>query len=144
MQLKPDYYYEQSAAIPVIRDDEGLHIVLITTRKRRRWIVPKGIVEPGWSPMESACKEAREEAGVTGTGLGESMGSYTYEKWGGICSVQVFVLLVGECMDHWEEDMDRDRCLLPIERAAERVDEPDLRDMILRLPAFLAARAGPV
>ncbi|WP_153885555.1 NUDIX domain-containing protein [Microvirga tunisiensis] len=38
--------------------------MLVTTRGRKRWIVPKGWPVPGLQPYESAAREAFEEAGL--------------------------------------------------------------------------------
>jgi phosphohistidine phosphatase len=66
--------------------------------------VPKGIVELGLSPMESAKKEALEEAGVN-VSLGNNfLGSYSYKKWGGKCTVKVYAMEVRTVHDNWEED----------------------------------------
>ena len=50
-------------------------VLLVTTLRTRRWILPKGWPHPGLSLPESAAREALEEAGVTGrieaTPLGE-------------------------------------------------------------------------
>ncbi|MGD2064397.1 MAG: NUDIX domain-containing protein [Nitrospirota bacterium] len=38
-------------------------------RAYRYWDFPKGLVEPGKDPMEAACREAREEAGLVRLGF---------------------------------------------------------------------------
>ena len=55
-------FFKQSGVIPVLDN----RLVLITSRKSERWIIPKGYVEKGLSPSESAAKEAYEEAGLIG------------------------------------------------------------------------------
>lgn len=58
----------QSAALPDRATSEGsLEVLLVTSRKRRRWILPKGKVAAGMLPHRSAAREAMEEAGVVGT-----------------------------------------------------------------------------
>jgi phosphohistidine phosphatase len=64
MRNKPDYFYRQSGVIPVRKTDEGVEVLLVRSRSGRRWVIPKGIVEPCLSPAASAPKEAEEEAGV--------------------------------------------------------------------------------
>jgi phosphohistidine phosphatase len=63
----PDWIYRQSAVIAYRRRPRGVEVLLITSRKGTRWVLPKGVVEPGLSPATSAAKEALEEAGVRGT-----------------------------------------------------------------------------
>ena len=56
----PARWIRQAAAIPV-RD--GL-VCLITSSNGRRWVMPKGMMEPGKSTGEIALQEAWEEAGI--------------------------------------------------------------------------------
>lgn len=136
MREQPDYYYEQSAVIPVQRQGDNLKILMITSRKGRRWIVPKGIIESDLSPADSAAKEALEEAGVVGIVLPELLGSFSYDKWGGTCDVQVFVMRVTEVLDSWLEDF-RQRAWVDWGDAMERIEEPELRALLERLPDYL-------
>lgn len=62
----PEWMYRQSAVIPYRFGADGLEVLLITSRKRKRWVLPKGVVEPGMTPAGSAEKEAFEEAGIEG------------------------------------------------------------------------------
>ncbi|NET56922.1 MAG: NUDIX hydrolase [Symploca sp. SIO2E6] len=79
-------YIKQSGVIPY-RLREGItEVLLITSINSKRWIIPKGLVEPGMTPQDSAAKEAWEEAGVIGEVLPTLMGTYDYRKWGGICN----------------------------------------------------------
>src|SRR5512134_1206580 len=45
---------------------EGSRILLIATQEGRRWQLPKGHIEAGETPEETAVREVREETGVTG------------------------------------------------------------------------------
>lgn len=54
---------QHSAGGLVVRPGE---ILLISTQNGRRWQLPKGHIEPGESPEETAVREVREETGVTG------------------------------------------------------------------------------
>lgn len=55
---KPEWFYRQSGVIPYRWQQEELQVLLITNRRNRRWVIPKGIVEPELSPAASAVKEA--------------------------------------------------------------------------------------
>ncbi len=123
---KPDWIYRQSAVVPIV---DG-KIVMITSRRKKRWIVPKGIVEPNLSPAESAAQEALEEAGLVGVVRPEPIGTYRYDKWGGTCTVEVFVLDVVEFLDGWEEKRFREREIVSVDEAASRVTEPELQRII--------------
>lgn len=136
MKERPDYYYTQSSVIPVRRRDNHLEILLITSRKSKRWIVPKGIIESGLSPLDAAAKKALEEAGVLGQVFPEILGTFDYEKWGGTCSVQVFVMEVTQVKDLWLENF-RSRVWLDWEDAIRRIDLLALQDVLKKLPDFL-------
>ena len=82
MRTKPDGYYVQSAVIPYRRDEGRVEILLITSRKRRRWVLPKGVCEPDMTAADSAAKEAMEEAGVRGSVSTETVGRYRYREVG--------------------------------------------------------------
>ncbi len=129
---RPDGFYRQSAAIPWRRRRGRVEVLLITSRKRKRWVVPKGIHEPGLSAGESAAKEALEEAGVAGALTAEPLGRYEYRKWGGTCRVEVYGLRVDRVLEEWPESF-RERAWLAPEAAAARLDEPDLQRLVLAL-----------
>jgi 8-oxo-dGTP pyrophosphatase MutT (NUDIX family) len=117
MPNKPAWLFRQSAAIPFLRDGAALKIVLITSNSSGQWIVPKGVVEQGLSPWESAAKEALEEAGVVGEISAETITEYEYEKWGGTCRVEVFAMEVSEVLAEWDEMHARERCIVDVDRA---------------------------
>ena len=139
MPTKPEWFYRQSGAICVREFSEGVEVLLVTSRRRKRWIVPKGIVERELTPAESAAKEAWEEAGVRGDLLPRPLGTYRYEKWGGTCTVEVFFLRVEEVADRWPES-DRRRRWFLVGDAAEKLREPDLAEFVRRIPDFLAGQ----
>ncbi|MEL6104638.1 MAG: NUDIX domain-containing protein, partial [Planctomycetota bacterium] len=56
----------QSGAIPHLEVAGEVHLVLITSHTTGGWVLPKGSIEPGMTPEESAANEAFEEAGVIG------------------------------------------------------------------------------
>ncbi|MGH8628334.1 MAG: NUDIX hydrolase, partial [Gammaproteobacteria bacterium] len=112
--------------------------LLVSSRGGARWVVPKGVVEIGMSPVESACKEAYEEGGVRGNASEAPIGEYTYEKWGGDCTVSVYLLRVSEVLDDWPESDERTRRWVSIGEASEAVREPGLRAMIGRLEELVA------
>ena len=126
----PDWIYKQSGVIPYRFIDDQIQILLVTSRSGRRWVIPKGIIEPDLSPQESAQKEAYEEAGVSGEISGKSLGTYSYKKWGGTCTVTVFLLKVEEILEDWEESYLRTREWMSVEEAVTRVDERKLKDLI--------------
>lgn len=120
-----------------VGDEGGAELLLITSRRTGRWVIPRGNPIDGLDPPQSAAQEAFEEAGLTGIVSTQAIGSYEYEKIkrGGDsvpAEVLVFPLRVTGQSDDWPERHERDtRWFLP-EEAAASVDEPGLKDIILR------------
>lgn len=135
--------YQQAAVIPWRRrkTDGAIEIAMITSLSGKRWIVPKGLVDPGELPHESAAREAGEEAGLFGTTHPDPVGRYRYRKWGGTCVVDVFLMCVSRAAESWDEQDMRDRTWLPVEEAAARIREDDLARMILNIERHIDARA---
>ena len=116
----------QAAVIPLADGRVGL----VTSSSGRRWVVPKGMIDPGHSAGEAALVEAWEEAGLDGVLDPEPVGSYLYEKYGRTHHVLVYLLRVTEeAMDWPERDVRRRQWVDPAE-AVDRVDEPGLKEII--------------
>jgi 8-oxo-dGTP pyrophosphatase MutT (NUDIX family) len=116
----------QAGVIPV-RDGQ---ICVVSSRSGKRWVVPKGCLEPGKSAAEIALQEAWEEAGLVGVLQPEPVGTYLYEKAGLTCHVTVFVMNVTDTAENWPEQSIRQRSWLSIEKALARIDDPGLRKLI--------------
>lgn len=58
MAQKTSKVLQQSGVIPYRIIEGKVEILLITTRKRQGWVIPKGGLCKGMSPHESAAKEA--------------------------------------------------------------------------------------
>jgi 8-oxo-dGTP pyrophosphatase MutT (NUDIX family) len=117
---------EQSGVLPIA----GEMVVLITARGSGRWIVPKGYIEKGMTPAESAAKEAWEEAGIVGSVLDEEIGAYSYRRPSGIFSVRVYPLEVESLLDEWEEMHVRQRRLVTPSEAIEMIDHKELKALV--------------
>jgi 8-oxo-dGTP pyrophosphatase MutT (NUDIX family) len=135
MKRRPSWFYQQSGVIAYRLVSEELEVLLISSRRRKRWVIPKGVIDPGSTASESACKEAYEEAGIRGNISSNPLGEYQYEKWGGICTVQVFVMEVQTVLETWPEASIRERHWMSPEAAARSVDEPELQHLILKVPS---------
>lgn len=121
-----------------------VEVLLITSRDTGRWIIPKGWPISGLTPADTAAREAWEEAGVEGEVVAEELGVFGYDKAMGLrqsvpCSVQVFGLRVAELKDKFPEKRERRRKWFGLEKAARKVAEPELRQLLLALPDRLAA-----
>ena len=67
------------------------------------------------------------------------LGQYQYEKWGGVCTVDVFPMRVTELAEdeHWEE-RHRERKWVSPKAAAKLLREPELRAIVHRLEQSLS------
>lgn len=99
---------KQIAALPIVETEDGPLVLLITTRARGRWTIPRGWPKPGVPDAELAAREAFEEAGVEGDVGEEPIGHFLYTKrlhlfsWAR-CDVEVYKLAVGCQLLDWPE-----------------------------------------
>jgi 8-oxo-dGTP pyrophosphatase MutT (NUDIX family) len=134
-----DEMCRQSGVIPYRDTDACREILLITSKKKGNWIIPKGIVEPHLSAPVSAQKEAFEEAGVMGDVRHEPVGVYHTHKWGGRCIVQVYPMRVTAQYAQWPEQDARSRQWFSIDRAVTRPVNRELQTCIAQLRGDRAA-----
>lgn len=110
-------------------------VLLITSRRTNRWIVPKGWPQTGMTPGEGALTEAWEEAGVKGKVFDRSLGLFSYAKKveDGIlpCVAMVYPVKVTKLAKEFPEAGQRKREWFSPKKAATLVQEPELA-MILR------------
>ncbi len=138
----------QVAALPVRFTADGRsQILMITTRRNRKWIVPKGWHIPGLSPHDAAAREAFEEAGVRGTVLSRPVGSYAFcktrrERPDLDCQVDVYLLYVREELNDWPERAGRQRLWCDVADAAERAGHEGLGTLIAQIAPKLAQIGG--
>jgi 8-oxo-dGTP pyrophosphatase MutT (NUDIX family) len=124
----------------VVRGDE---VLVIVPRGRRRVLgLPKGGMNPGETPEQTAAREVREETGITVT-VGERLGQvdYTYRRGGRSIQKTVhFYLCTFEEGDTADHDHEVDDVLwLPLEAARRRLSYPGERRMIDQALSVLAA-----
>jgi phosphohistidine phosphatase len=139
----PAWIYRQSGMLPYRWRGGKLQVLLISSRSGKRWLLPKGIVEPGMSAADSALKEALEEAGVDGVGGVRPLGSYRDKKWGGTCEVEIYPLRVRDELEEWPESQIRRRRWLSVRKAMRRIDNKRLRRLIENLPAAACRDDAP-
>ncbi len=136
----------QSGVVPYRFTGDGLQILLITSSSGTRWVVPKGQIAPGLTPLESAVKEAYEEAGIVGVTGSHPVGAYEYLKRGARRICDLYPMSVARMLAKWPE-MGRERLWMPPHRAIKRADHPGLDRCIralcdrLRLAALRQAAA---
>lgn len=137
----------QYGALPWRLGRSGIEVLLVTSRRRGRWIVPKGWLVKGRSPAQSAAREAFEEAGVIGRAYPTPIGDYVCMKFAADgsaepCRVTLFSLHVQGTLINWREKGQRQRRWYPAAAAPGVLAEPDLARLVDAWQSRLAASAG--
>jgi predicted phosphate transport protein (TIGR00153 family) len=113
----------------------GVEVLLITSKERRRWVIPKGNPIPFFLNYETAAREAFEEAGIEGRIATAPIGTYRYDKRRrsgrpAAAIVTVYPFLVTREAENWPERRERERRWFPSAAAAAAVDEPELKALL--------------
>jgi 8-oxo-dGTP pyrophosphatase MutT (NUDIX family) len=119
----------QAAALIIHRE----RVCLVTASSGRRWIIPKGTLEPGQTAEQCAAIEAWEEAGIRGRVRGRMMTRYEATKYGQRCRVSVYRLEVKRIADDWPECHCRRRRWVSFTQAISIVDVPQIRELLREL-----------
>ncbi|MGV6812064.1 MAG: NUDIX hydrolase [Brevirhabdus sp.] len=123
-------------------------VLLVTTRRTKRWIIPRGWPLHGSTPSATAQTEALEEAGAEGKMHNTCIGIYSYIKirpdgTQTPVMVAVFPLKVKKLRDSYREAGQRKRRWFPLKKAAAHVHEPELQQIIRNFdPKVLRSLAG--
>ncbi|WP_170473569.1 NUDIX hydrolase [Ruegeria arenilitoris] len=123
--------FEQSAALCYRFTKGKPEILLITTRRSGKWIIPKGWPTKGLTSGQSAALEAWEEAGVSGMCANAPLGQFSYVKTrSGVGPAQfvvdVFPLHVRRLSAKYPENDVRRRKWYSPKKASHRVILPGL------------------
>lgn len=124
---------QQSGVIPYRIQQERIEVLLITSSKGKRWVIPKGWIKPFKSVARSAAEEALEEAGILGAVQTPSVGVYHHTKWGLPCRVEVFLMRVETELDYWLEGDRRQRQWVSLAQAVKRIEQPELKQILKSL-----------
>ena len=126
------------AGVIAYRVDHGqVEVLLITSRDKGRWIIPKGNISTTTPPHKAAKIEAYEEGGVKGKIEGVPLGFYTYSKKResrkrSPASVEVYLLRVAKQVKNWPEKRERKLSWVPIVDAINLVEEPGIVPLLRR------------
>jgi 8-oxo-dGTP pyrophosphatase MutT (NUDIX family) len=134
----------QYGALPYRVTGHGLEILLITTRRTKRWIVPKGWPIEGLTPAKSAAREALEEAGISGEINAIPLGRFHYvkefrQRVAVPCRVEVFALKVTRQRKNWDEKDARELKWVSVAEAVQMVEESGLRKLLHKFAGQVAA-----
>ena len=125
----------QYAALPYRLEGRQVQVLLITSRRTKRWVIPKGWPMSGLKPQDVAATEAVEEAGLVGEIADQPIGSYRYLKrlkGERTMAVQVIVFpfLVDQHVQAFKEQGQRSFRWFRYQEAASHVAEPSLKRLI--------------
>ena len=127
--------FKQFAALPYRLRDGDVEIMLITTRKKKRWSVPKGWPIKRSTPEQTAAIEAFEEAGVRGDVGAKSIGRFKKRRVRNnqsvLCDVQIFPMEVKQQKRKWPEKRQRSRIWVDPRTPAILVSKRGLRRAIV-------------
>lgn len=123
--------------------NDKTQVLLITTRRTKRWSIPKGWPMHGLTPAQAAAQEAWEEAGVRGTVFDQCLGVYAYSKTiktrGGHLPVPILVMVypvqARKLSAKFPEAGQRRRKWYSPKKAAARINEPELAQIIRNFDA---------
>ncbi len=129
---------ERSAGGVIYQEREGkMWVALIATKRGQVWGLPKGLMEKGEKPLQTALREVREEAGLEGEPVADlgyieywyrdSATKVLYHKF-----VHYYLLwhVSGDVGKHdWEVD---EAQWFPIEEAIERASYENERGVLTR------------
>jgi 8-oxo-dGTP pyrophosphatase MutT (NUDIX family) len=115
----------------------GLEVLLVTTRRTKRWTIPKGWPILGLEPFEAVEREAWEEGGVKGRARKRSFGHFEYRKTLALgqeipALVQVHLLEVHSSRSSFPEKGQRKLRWLPAQDASVAVRDSGLRHLLER------------
>jgi 8-oxo-dGTP pyrophosphatase MutT (NUDIX family) len=133
----------QSAAIPYRIDAAGeIFVLLVRSRTRRRWIIPKGKIGSRMLASRSAEREAFEEAGVLGRLGREPVGTYRQETGSSIAAgekllIQAWPLEVIDELPVWQEMHQRERSWFAIKEALSIVRDPEIKAILRTFRSYM-------
>jgi len=126
-------HFDQSGVIPYRKKNGKVEVMLVTSIRRGKWIIPKGFIEYNMSAFQSAKKEAFEEAGIRGSSGTRIIGSYTVKKRGSELLTKIYSMNVTRVFKDYPEKNLRKRKWFTISEAAKKVEIDELAKMIRKL-----------
>lgn len=127
--------FQQIGALCFRKRGHKISILLISSRRSGRWIIPKGWKLDKFNNRKSAALEAWEEAGVQGRVSNRSVGVYFYRKKKTedtyfTCQVKVFSLQVMKMKKNFPEKNQRKQIWVTPAEAIPLLMEPELKELI--------------
>ena len=134
---------KQAGVIAFRRKKEGVEVCLIRNKDTTKWKIPKGFIDAGETAEEAALKEAREEGGLKGRLVGDTIGSFEYEKWDLELTVAVYLMEVSGQDTEWDESTVRERYWAPLDAAFELLKKHPVQPLLMAARSKLERRMRP-
>lgn len=149
MKKLPVKKAESSGGVVFKKENGQAFVVLVGVERKDKlvWALPKGLVEKGESPEETAAREVREEAGVEGR-LVDKIGDVTYwyvdkeegVRYHKIVHFYLFEFSQGSPENHdWEIKEAR---WFPIDEAIELMEYPSEREIMVKAKEMIERLCG--
>ncbi len=122
------------------RNKELIEIAMVSTKKGSVWCLPKGLIDRGEKPEETAVREVKEETGLNGKII-EKLGEITYwyylKEENVRCKKTVHFFLMefmgGDISEHdWEVDL---VLWLPLDEAIKKATYKGEREILKKAKA---------
>jgi 8-oxo-dGTP diphosphatase len=122
-----------AGGVVVRRDGETLRYLVVTSKtESRSWVLPKGRIEPGESPSQTAHREVLEEAGVDASVL-ELLDTVEFVGRKGPVRAEFFLM---EFVRDGASSEDRDKKWLDLAEALDALPFPGAQELILKADAL--------
>ncbi|WP_420861052.1 NUDIX hydrolase [Algirhabdus cladophorae] len=117
--------------------NDKTEVLLITSRRSGRWIIPKGWPMDEKTPARAASREAYQEAGIKGKSYQTCLGGYSYVKIldpTDVLPIMVLVypIKVKTIVQDYPEAKQRKRKWFSLKKAAKKISDPEMGAIIRR------------
>lgn len=129
MASKRHHKKKRIAVVPVVMNKARLKVYLITSREKRKWIIPTGKLEKKLSNRQVAALEAFEEAGILGKLDKHFREQVLLQSPSGKHKrkTTIFLLYVKRILKCWPEIHDRKRKLVSLKKYLESISDRKLK-----------------
>ncbi|MEL6921700.1 MAG: NUDIX hydrolase [Pseudomonadota bacterium] len=125
------------------KKSDPISVLLITSMTRKRWIVPKGVIEDGETMADTALRETLEETGVKGKLIEDFPMTVLIERQleTGFEHVPCtfYPLLAKSMSKKWEESGARERHWVTLPQARRLIRDDDYSELLTQFETLLPA-----